>query len=64
MSINRKDLGFLFHPERRQLLAPGKAGFPGECPSYSHMLFSWRIAIMCCQDNIHQFWKWGRDFGA
>lgn len=61
MTISRKDLGFLFHPERRQLPAPGKVGFPRECPSFSHMIFPWRIAVLCCQDNTHQFWKWGRD---
>ena len=25
------------------------------------MIFTWRIAVLGCQDNIHQFGKWGRD---
>lgn len=61
MTISRKNLGFLFNPKRRQLPAPGKVGFPWECPSFSHMIFPWRIAILGCQDNTHQFWKWCRD---
>lgn len=62
MTISRKNLGFFFHPKRRQLPEPGKVRFPRVYPSSSsHMTFLWRIVVLGCQDNTHQLWKWGRD---
>lgn len=52
MTISRKNLEFLLHPERRQLLpAPEKIEFPRECPSFSQVIFPQRISVLGCQGN-------------
>jgi len=51
MNISKKNPGFLFHTEKRQLLALRKIGFQKACRSCTHILFHGKL-LSCVARTI------------